>query len=71
MDKKIMIELELKPIRIPSFISAKTNKITSDRCGVVKYHISELSEEILNDLVDQFRTDLLAAAKKPYQLPNL
>jgi len=57
--------IELRPITVPNYIIQKvTATLQEGFIASPKYHISELSENILNMLCDQFRENLLAKAKK-------
>jgi hypothetical protein len=65
---EIMIEIKVKlrPFTVPNYaIAYMPPKLRQD--GFVeppKYHISELSDETLNKLCDQFRDDVFALARK-------
>lgn len=57
-------EVKLQPIRVPNYILAEQEQGRRQdgfKEGI-KFHVSELDEDTLNDLCDQFRLDLFAKA---------
>lgn len=50
--------IDLKTPRTPTFILTNRDD--------VKFHISQLSEDQLNRLAEEWKTDLIARSKKPY-----
>lgn len=63
MGKLPTIELELMPFRVPTYVSVKRPARPRDE-GVFfegqKYHLSELSDDVLIELCDRFRADVMA-----------
>ena len=67
--KEITTSVKLKPFRAPNYVIVDTppRPRSEGFQEAPKYHVSELSEETLNALCDQFREDVMAkaAAGKP------
>lgn len=64
---KIKTELELNPFSVPNYVTVKMppgNKQDGFR-EAPKFHLSELSEETLNALCEQFKKDVFEKAEKP------
>lgn len=59
---RIKIDIELEPFRVPNYVRLKPKPGLREE-GFVdrpKYHLSELSDEILESLCEQFRKDVFA-----------
>ena len=62
--KVIKLEVELQPFIVPNYVNQKT-KCGKRQDGLTEnptYHLSELSDEVLHELCDQFRESVLAKA---------
>jgi hypothetical protein len=62
------VKVQLSPIKVPNYILVESDRICTRQEGInfnsPKYHISELSEETLIELADEFKFNLLKKAKK-------
>ena len=60
------IKLKLQPFQVPNYVITESNpRLKQD--GFVEspsFHLSQLDEEILSELCDQFRKDVFANAEK-------
>lgn len=64
---KITTEIELQPFTVPNYVIVKMPP-RPKQDGIresPKYHISELDENTLNKLCDEFRAAVLRKAKEP------
>jgi hypothetical protein len=63
---KITKEIELQPFTVPNFVLAKAEPAPRQNgiMEVQKFHLSELSEETLNALCDEFREQVFKKAGK-------
>jgi hypothetical protein len=62
---KITLDQELVPFTVPNYVMAKS-KPRPRQDGIIenpKYHLSELSDETLKALCDQFRIDVFTKAR--------
>lgn len=59
-------EIELEPFRTPNYVltKAKVGRRQDGFENVPKFHISELSDETLNELCDQFRKEIFEKKAK-------
>jgi hypothetical protein len=60
----IKTDVELHPFRVPNYVIVKTEpKPRQDGYSEApKYHLSELSESVLNELCEQFKKDVFIKA---------
>lgn len=64
---KITTEVELMPFNVPNYVIVKMPPRPKQE-GIhesPKYHLSELSEETLNQLCEEFRAEVFRKSKEP------
>ena len=70
---KIMTEIELKPFIVPTFARAKPSAKSASEGGTVEtpgFHLSDLTQETLDDLALQWIADLYKKAGKRSPFPR-